>query len=414
MKFSPGKLLLFIFVMLLLIIIPYSIFGSGTNIAFNVAIITIFFFISWCLIASIDIIKSSSEVQNKSEPRKKAKFENKSLELLNPELQNNPNNINQSDQTEIFKLVEREEMGKNEFMEDIQRNIKIISITREYEFIGGQIRFKIGLENNTKYSVTSLKITLDLPKALKWILHEPDYERKSDIILIPKLGSREKITVSFYLEPINCVKSTINAIISFYDFKERPHALPMKPKTISITCPIFFTETQANFARVRNIHRKLPHHDRKIFPVIKEENSKAFFKSLLSVLNLYDIKLIRETYSDEDNFGEAWFYGITKVKKNQLVMYVLLDGKNRILEFEVSGTNEEQITAFLAEISNKIRMELLHRGLLTEDDQFYDLRVTILSNLCPYCYNSLSEKEVRDFQEERSLICPSCNVKLNI
>ncbi|KKL73118.1 hypothetical protein LCGC14_2078110, partial [marine sediment metagenome] len=208
----------------------------------------------------------------------------------------------------------------------------ILSIIREFEFIGGQIRFKVGLKNNTRYSLTSLKITFDIPKALKWILNEPGYERKGDSLLISKLGVNEKKALSLYLEPINCVESPINATVSFFDARDKPHALTMKPKLISITCPIFFTEVDANLARVKSLRRRLTHHDKKIFPLIRSEESLSIFSSILSVLEKFDIKLTFKDFSEEDKFGEAWFYGITKVKKNQIVIYVLLDGENRKVE----------------------------------------------------------------------------------
>ncbi len=218
----------------------------------------------------------------------------------------------------------------------------ILSIIREFEFIGGQLRFKVGLKNNTQYSLTSLKITFDIPKALKWILHEPGYERKGDSLLISKLGVNEKKAISLYLEPINCMESSINATISFYDVRDKPHALTMKPKMISITCPIFFTKVDANLARVKSLRRRLAHHDKKIFPLIRSEESLLIFSSILSVLEKFDIKLTYKDFSEEDRFGEAWFYGITKVKKNQFAIYVLLDGENRKIEIEVSGNDNHK------------------------------------------------------------------------
>jgi len=99
---------------------------------------------------------------------------------------------------------------------------KVLKIIREYEFIGGQVRFKVGLVNNTNNPLTNFKISFDLPDALKWVLYEPDkYERKGDSILIPKLGKNEKKTVSLYLEPINCMESPVNATISFFDVNDR-------------------------------------------------------------------------------------------------------------------------------------------------------------------------------------------------
>ncbi|MBA7554813.1 hypothetical protein ES705_47448 [subsurface metagenome] len=290
----------------------------------------------------------------------------------------------------------------------------LLSIVREFEFIGGQIRFKVGLINKTKFSFTNLKITFNIPDALKWILHEPGYERKGDNLLISKLGVNEKKVISLYLEPINCMESPINATVSFFDVRDRPHALTMNPKMISITCPIFFTEVDANLARVKSLRRKLAHHDKKIFPLIKSEESLSIFSSILSVLEKFDIKLTFKDFSEEDRFGEAWFYGITKVKKNQIVIYVLLDGTNKKVEIEVSGNDEQQITAFLAEIGDRTRKQLIHNKIIDIEDDFYDMRVSILSKLCPYCYTSISSVQVQKCIDGEIIRCKNCDVDLKI
>ncbi len=287
---------------------------------------------------------------------------------------------------------------------------EILSIIREFDFVGGQVRFKIGITNNTEYSLTNIRITFDITKALKWILHEPNYERKGDSILISKLGAKEKKAISLYLEPINCMESPINATVSFYDMKDRPQAVTMKPKMVSISCPIFFTKTEANLARVKSLRRKFTHRDKKVFPITNPERMSSMFSSILSVLGKFDIKLIHKEYSEDDLFGEAWYYGITKVKKNQLVTYASLDGENKILEFEVSGNNEEQITAFLAEIGDRIRKQLRNDGVITRAEQFYDLRIYVLQEQCPYCGDKISSDLVQNYCNGESIECRYCNV----
>jgi len=311
---------------------------------------------------------------------------------------------------------EMEELTEFEIATVIKDEIikQIISLVREYEFIGGQIRFKLGLVNNTNYSLTNFRITFDLPKSLKWILHEPNYERKGDSILIPKLGAKEKKAVSLYLEPLNCMESHINATVSFFDAKDRPYAIPMKPKMVTISCPIFFTESDANLARVKSLRRNLTHRDKKVFPIINPEKAHSIFSSILSVLEQFDIKLISKEFFEDDNFGEAWFFGITKVKKESLVMYILLDGDRKTLEFEVSGNNEEQITAFLAEIGDRVRQKLIDNNIIASEEGFYDMRITILSCLCPYCYTLISSESVERFCNGEIIICENCNVNIKI
>ncbi|MHA1526647.1 MAG: hypothetical protein ACTSQD_06415, partial [Promethearchaeota archaeon] len=292
---------------------------------------------------------------------------------------------------------------------------KSLKIIREYEFIGGQVRFKVGLINNTNNPLTNFKISFDLPDALKWVLYEPDkYERKGDSILIAKLGKNEKKTVSLYLEPINCMESPVNATISFFDVNDRPQAIPMKPKMISISCPIFFTKEEANIARVKKLQRSLTLRDKKIFPIVNDDALSLFFSTTLSILGNYDIKLISREFSEEERFGEAWFYGITKVKKNRIITYIILDGENKTLEIEVSADDHGQITGFLAEIGNKIREELLKLNIIGNEEQFYDMSMSIHLNHCPYCWNIIPSEQIQGYLKGDPIDCKYCGETLTI
>ena len=223
---------------------------------------------------------------------------------------------------------------------------------------------------------------------------------------------KEKKTVSLYLEPIACLESPLNATVSFFDAKDRPQAVPMVPKVVKITCPIFFTETDANLARVKRSHRNFAHRDRKLYPIKNIEKASLIFASVISVLSEFDIKLINKEFSDKDLFGEAWFYGITKVKKNQIITYILLDGESRFLEFEVSGNNEDQITAFLAEIGDRVRNEFLINNIITAEDNFYDMRVSVLSQECPYCGDKVPPNLTQKYVDGKSIDCEYCGVKI--
>ncbi|MFX1239890.1 MAG: hypothetical protein ACFFA7_01440 [Promethearchaeota archaeon] len=290
----------------------------------------------------------------------------------------------------------------------------ILSIIREYEFIGGQVRFKVGVINNTSFTFTNLRLAFDLPIALKWIMHEPNYERKGDGLLLDKLGPHEKQAVSLYLEPVNCMESSVNVTVSFFDAKEKPHAIPMRPKMIGISCPIFFTEDEANLARVKSLVRSLANRDKKVFPIADPEKANTIFSSIVSVLGKFDIKLVYKEFDEENKFGEAWFYGITKVKKQRIIPYVMLDGENKVLELEVSGDEDEQITAFLAEVGDRVRKQLILEKVIKPDEKFYDMRVTVMSKFCPYCYTLISSDLVEKFLGGESIQCKNCSANINL
>jgi len=285
---------------------------------------------------------------------------------------------------------------------------KALLIKREHELIGGQVRFKVALINNTRTALTALKISFDIPDALKWVMYEPKYEHKGDSILIPKLSINEKKTVSLYLEPINCLNSPVNATVSFFDAKDRPQAIVMDPKWVSITCPIFFTKEEANLARLKRLQRTLNHQQKKLIPISNIEKIPIIFSTILSVVGKRDIKLVYKEFSAKDKLGEAWFYGVTKVKEKRLIIYILLDGEINALELKVSGDNDEHITGFLAEISNEIRQELLKHKVISVDDRFYNMRCSVLSSECPFCGAPISAKLVEKYEHGESINCIYC------
>ncbi|GAG76457.1 unnamed protein product, partial [marine sediment metagenome] len=74
---------------------------------------------------------------------------------------------------------------------------------------------------------------------------------------------------------------------------------------------------------------------------------------------------------------------ITKVKKSQIVIYILLDGTDRKVEIEVSGNDEPQITAFLAEIGDRTRKQLIHNKI-----HFNAFGIVFISFFCQFFRSS--------------------------
>lgn len=78
--------------------------------------------------------------------------------------------------------------------------------------------------------------------------------------------------------------------------------------------------------------------------------------------------------------------------------------------FEVSGDSEEQITTFLAEIGNSVREKLIQNNIINREDKFWDINISVLSYVCPYCYNHISSEFVQKYLEGESFKCKDCGV----
>ncbi|NHI91511.1 MAG: hypothetical protein EAX96_03340 [Candidatus Lokiarchaeota archaeon] len=285
--------------------------------------------------------------------------------------------------------------------------LKEITVKREYEHFGGQIRFKIGVENNANQVITSINIQLNIPEALKLVRHEPsEFELIGEVIKIPKIGIYEKKSITLYLEPISCFRSKLDAIISFSDAKDEKHAIAMKPKGIEIVCPLFLTEEDVNVASLKQLHRRNLNRECKILPIDERLILQDIFNIAISAILKHNVKLVYQDF--KEGIGEAYFYGKTKVKKKQIAIILTTIKDARILEIEVSGEYEEQLTGFLAEIENNIAIQMISRGLLKSRADLIDIRACIFTGSCPYCKAPIKADLIDQFKSGKSINCPYC------
>ncbi|MFX1237425.1 MAG: PCI domain-containing protein, partial [Promethearchaeota archaeon] len=70
-----------------------------------------------------------------------------------------------------------------------------IELVREYDFIGGQLHFKVVVRNNGDMAIHSVKVLLDVPSS---------YKVKESLINIPVIEPGNSRGVDFYLEPHEC------------------------------------------------------------------------------------------------------------------------------------------------------------------------------------------------------------------
>jgi tetratricopeptide (TPR) repeat protein len=282
-----------------------------------------------------------------------------------------------------------------------------IKILREFEFIHGQVRFKIAFVNKSDTVITDLETYFKIPEALKWIGHEPDFKRKGDSVIIPKLNPEEKKVISLYLEPINCMEGDIRATLSYSDARNQLHTAIMKDKTINITCPIFFTTEDANPARVKSLHRSLTNKDRKILP-LPSGNLTEIFALIQSAIGSHDIKLISKEFSLEEKIGELMYYGVTKVKQNSMVIKALLDGNQLVIELEVAGNSEDSITSLLAEIQNQLRTSFNEKGLIKNKNVFMEMKTSVILRICPHCGSEIKAEDQIKYKKGADIFCEWC------
>jgi len=246
-----------------------------------------------------------------------------------------------------------------------QKTVKVLS---EVEFYQGFVRLKVAIRNDTDTVITDVKFDVEYDDNVLRLDHiEPEREVRRNKVQFGNINSMEKKTVGVYLDPLICMESPIDGSITYKDIYGTMKTTNMKQRKAEVVCPIFFTQENINTAMLKRlIEGELNIHDSKVWSIPPGINKDNCIKFAKEAIQSHDVKFVREfSESDEfEDYKEAWFYGKTKVKKNQLVIRTSARAKTNTIEIFIASTHKPSLTGLLAELGHTLQKKLEQAGVL--------------------------------------------------
>ena len=239
-----------------------------------------------------------------------------------------------------------------------EEGVKMLS---EVEFYQGYVRLKVAVRNDTKSVITNVAVDISYDtNVLRVQRIQPEYETLGTKVMLGTLSPREKKTVAYYLDPLICQESDIDGTTTFKDAKGAFGTVTMKRRRADIVCPVFFTEENANTAMLKRlVHEELKEQDSKMFVIPKILTAKDAFTLAKQVVRSHDVRFVREFVEDQPSYrAEAWYYGVTKVKKSKMVIRASVWDSPKNVEFSVASNRMEAITGLLAELGQNLNEAL--------------------------------------------------------
>ncbi|MHA1339934.1 MAG: PCI domain-containing protein [Promethearchaeota archaeon] len=230
-----------------------------------------------------------------------------------------------------------------------EKNNKI-EVLREYDFVGGQVRFKVVVKNHSDMAIHDIKVILDVPTS---------YNRKTDIINIPVIDPKNSRGVDFYLEPQECGISTIGGTVIYKDARGQPHTIHIRPKEVQIKCPLV-VKTLDRIEDCQLAIQNLPS-DARAFLIADLDPQLAFRAAFRAITNFATRNVTSLEIPDKNGNGykaEAWFSSEAKVTGGRIITRVEVNGANQSLEIRVWCADPGQLTGFLAKIIELLFLEI--------------------------------------------------------
>ena len=257
---------------------------------------------------------------------------------------------------------------------DIKKGLKIkkeaeeVTVRSGVEFFGGYVRLKVAVSNDLSAPIRDIELALTYDQMTMRISHiQPEYPMRGSTVYLGAIEPNEKRTIAFYLDPLICQESHVDATVKFKDYYGNAGEAAMKRRPVDIVCPIFYTPENINVAMLKRLLSESQFTDNRIYVIPDWTDIHKIYEVAKQTVALHDIKLVRDfTDPAEGNFiGEAWYYGKTHETNEELLLKASVREQPRVLEIQVACSNMSSLTGLLAEVSINTLKLCQEKGICT-------------------------------------------------
>ena len=223
-----------------------------------------------------------------------------------------------------------------------------IEVVRQYDFVGGQLHFKVVVRNKSNMTIHDIKVILDVPSS---------YRRTQEMITISVIDPGNTHGVDFYLEPAECGISSLGGTVLYKDAMGQTKSIFIEKKDVQIKCPLVI-KTLDTIEDCQKAIQSLPS-DARAF-LIADLPSQMAYSAAYRAVSQFDTRNVASLEDDKGDayIAEAWFSSEAKVNGGRVITRVFMNGSTSSLEIRVWCNDAGQLTGFLAKIIELLFVEI--------------------------------------------------------
>jgi len=276
-----------------------------------------------------------------------------------------------------------------------------VEALRDFDYVGGQVRFKIAIANKTKYVITAIRVDLEIPKEFKLIRILPEAsldDLSRGLAKIDKLMPGASQGIDYYLEPVTCGVGVIAGFVKYQDAQGNFQSnVDLKPREVAIKCPLVFKPEEANIAMIHNLMDSLTKDYRRwALPATPPDS----FKLLHDTVILFEITHIQAFQISGNPYEvESWYYTRAKTTNHPIAIRVNVSERQNTLDLMIACENMAELTGLLSKIAEDFQSKALTKLQTSLKPAFSPLKEL----LCE-CGNPLPKLPSRS----EDVVCSSC------
>jgi len=265
-----------------------------------------------------------------------------------------------------------------------------IEVVRDYDFVGGQLHFKVAVRNQSDMAINTVKVLLDVPTS---------YNAKNPLITIPVIEAKNSRGVDFYLEPKECGISNITGDVIYKTATGVKRTVHIRKKEVQIKCPLVIS-CLATIEDIQIAIADLPN-DARAF-LIADLDPRLAFRAAVRTIKRFEVSTVT-SHEGNDAKGkyeaESWHCSEAKIGGGRIITRIYVSEVNQSLEVRIWCNNPGQLTGFLAKVIELLFEEInLIRKIKSEEREKTIDVMAITQNLAEmsdYCMLRWKAQSIR-------------------
>jgi len=293
--------------------------------------------------------------------------------------------------------VEFNKKDINQFIQNLRKRMKdiktesekeldLVELKRDFDYIGGLIRYKIVVKNTSGNMINQLDISLQITSEhIRIIRIKPDKYKKGEHATIPYMSPNQSESIEFYLEPLMCGTIPVLPILIYIDSTGETQFKKREPIMIISKCPPIIPIGEENVANVKKLYKSKDLKQQfKSFEI--KQKPKAIFESLQKAIGSWAGNPVSEPiYKNHEPLSVEMFYYV--LNKN-------MDPKTKrreqiIIKIKVDERKNVAILSVAAEENPTVIGIITHIWQLAEEAFQKSFKFKLKSLRCPYCGDSI-------------------------
>ncbi|MHA1763011.1 MAG: hypothetical protein ACTSYC_04530 [Promethearchaeota archaeon] len=283
-------------------------------------------------------------------------------------------------------------------------NAQRVELKRGIDFIGGLIRNKVVIKNNTEMLINNVEISLQMTaEHIRIIDIKPKVYKIGDRAKISSMSPGQSESIDFFLEPLICGSIPVVPLAIYMDAFGEPQMVTKEPLMVVSKCPLIINPGEENIAKVKNIYESSV-----IFRSFRsfelEHDPNNTFNMLLESINTWAGKPVSlPIYERQDPFiAEAYYYVLNQNldpelgHREQIIIKIRVDEGKNVAMLNVGAEKNPTVNGVLTHIWQLANAQFGE----TYGYEFISLH-------CPECGGSLDNMN----KEQETIKCKYCGVE---